>query len=352
MTSNANHVACSNCFSDEGLRLDAEKFGAEVSIACSNCGKTDGRKLTKEELSDIAYRFFVWGSFHKTPYGGYPKIQFNDRQKTSIHPSSWLVSDIKTFETILGVGFFPYGPRFWMFGEVEPLKALQNATTQKDVIKRVLTEYPSQIIGHDKQLYRIRKDPYPCDNVVQFDSPPEEFLGKGRLDTPQLPVLYCSPDIGVCVHECRFTAEDDLYVATLTAQKPLRILDLTHLLIEEKVTEFESLDMAVHMLFLAGRHAFPITQAISTAAHTAGFDGIIYPSYFSLLRSGWMPLQTVYGISHRRIPNFQKLEEAKGIPNLAIFGRPIAEGKLTVRCLNRLMMTRVDYNFVFGPVSS
>ena len=76
--------------------------------------------------------------------------------------------------------------------------------------------------------------------------------------------------------------------------------------------------MAVHMLFLAGKHAYKITREIAIAAHAAGFDGLIYPSYFSLLRLGVMPFETVYGISHRRIPQYQEYEQAKAIPNLAL----------------------------------
>jgi hypothetical protein len=132
------------------------------------------------------------------------------------------------------------------------------------------------------------------------------FRSKGRLDSPWRPVLYAFPDLEVCVHECRATAEDDVYVATLAPTASLRLLDLTVLLKEERVTEFESLDMAVHMLFLAGSHAYKITRAIATAARGAGFDGIICPSYFSLLRLGVMPFQTVYVISHRRIPSYQE----------------------------------------------
>jgi hypothetical protein len=36
--------------------------------------------------------------------------------------------------------------------------------------------------------------------------------------------MYASPDLEVCVHECRVTAEDDLYVATLGAVSSLRVL--------------------------------------------------------------------------------------------------------------------------------
>lgn len=162
--------------------------------------------------------------------------------------------------------------------------------------------------------------------------------------------MYGSQDLEVCVQECRVTAEDDLFVATLVPTRDLRLLDLTELLREENVTEFESLDMAVHMLFLAGKHSYDIAREIALAAHRAGYDGLAYPSYFSLLRTGGMPFETTYGISHRRIPQLAKREKSKIILNIALFGRPIEEGYVGVRSINRLILNRVEYGIHFGPV--
>ena len=103
------------------------------------------------------------------------------------------------------------------------------------------------------------------------------------------------PDLQVCVHEMRVAAEDDLYVATMSPTRPLKLLDLTEVLHEGGVTEFESLDMAVHMLCLAASHSHEICRAIALAAKIEGCDGLVYPSYFSLLRTGHMPFVTSYG---------------------------------------------------------
>lgn len=344
-------IACSACFADHGLRLDAEQIGLEETSACPNCGTTDSRKLTNDALIALAHRFFVWGSLHSCEYGAAPQVQFNERQKTSIDVSPELASDIKVFERLLGIGFFLYGPKLWMIGEVEPLKELQNRRTRKNVVDRILHDFPTRTIGPDYHFYRIRNKPSNPAEPLQYDSPPDCTVGKGRFDSPDFPVLYASPDLQICVHECRVTAEDELYVATLTpnTSTSLRLLDLSTLLKDEQGTEFESLDMAIHMLFLAGKHSYEITRAIATAACIAGFDGIIYPSYFSLLRLGVMPFETTYGISHRQIPQYQEYEQAKSIPNLAIFGRPIEQGVLSLQCINRLIMSRVEYNFHFGP---
>lgn len=343
-------VACSNCFSDSGLRLDAEGIGQEIDLSCPNCGQSGFKKLPEAGVGALAHRYFVWGSLQRVRYGAAPVVQFNSHQTTSIAVSPWLRSDVQLIERLLGVGFFHYGPRLWMIGEVEPLKALQRKKTREDVIGRIISEYPVRILDVSESFYRLRVSPSNPSDFGQYDGPPPQFAGKGRLDSVGSPVLYGSTDLEVCVHECRVTAEDETYVATLRPLRQLKLLDLTALLEEEDVTEFESLDMAVHMLFLAGKHAYQITRAISDRAFAEGFDGIVYPSYFSLLRLGVMPFETTYGISHRRIPQLREYEQAKSIPNLALFGRPVADGRVEVTCIDRLIINRVAYGFHFGPV--
>jgi RES domain len=237
-----------------------------------------------------------------------------------------------------------------MVGEVEPLKALQDASARTEIITRILNEYPSSEIAPDAILYRIRKEPKRPEEFDEYDSPPIGIAGSGMPDSADFPVLYCSQDLQVCIHELRATAEDDLFVATLVPTKKLKVLDVAELLWEEDATEFDSLDLAVHMLFLAGSHSYEISRAIALAAHAAGFDGLIYSSYFSMLRTGAMPLETTFGISHRRVRGFVEREKSKIIRNLALFGRPVEEQKLQVKCINRLILSRVSYGVHFGPV--
>ncbi len=261
-----------------------------------------------------------------------------------------LNADVALLEDVLGIGFFSYGPRFWMFGEVEPLKRLQREGSRNEVIDRILREYGSKKLTAQDRFYRIRKDPSGPSDSSQYDSAPAK-LSNGRLDTHEWPVLYVSPDLQTCLHECRVTAEDELFVATLRPTRDLEILNIAALLEEpQEVSEFESLDLAVNMLFLAGDHSYPITRAISRAVRCAGFDGLMYPSYFSMLRNGVKPFETTYGISHRRIPQYREFEESKISTNYAIFGRPIEDGLLEVSCINRVVLSTVIYSFHFGPV--
>ena len=344
-----NIILCSNCFQDQGLKLDAAQIGGEDSSPCTNCGSTSGSKLSRGLVEALAHRFFVWGTLNRCEYGAAPVVQFNQHQSTSISTSPWFEEDIRLIEKAIGVGFFYYGPRLWMVGEVEPLKKLQEPASRSSVIDRILNEYPTVVFNTRQSFYRIRKDPKKPENFSEYDSPPLEFVGAGRLDSMSFPVMYGSQDLQVCIHECRVTAEDEIYVATLDPTRDLKLLDLS-VLLQEETTEFESLDMAVHMLFLAGNHSYEIAKKIARTAHAAGYDGLVYPSYFSLLRTGGIPFETTYGISHRRVPQLHEHEKAKIIPNLALFGRPIEESYVEVRCINKLILSRVEYGIHFGPV--
>ena len=112
---------CSNCFQDQGLRLDAARLGLVDNSVCPNCGAKTGRKLSRDLIGNLAHKFFVWGTIQRQNYGAAPVVQFNEHQSTSIDTSPWFEPDLRLIEKAIGVGFFYYGPRLWMVGEVEPL---------------------------------------------------------------------------------------------------------------------------------------------------------------------------------------------------------------------------------------
>lgn len=352
-TCQPQYLLCSDCFFDEGLRIDAWKLGTEDQSECSNCRSPKGRKLTKDNVLSIAHRFFVSGTTIRFDYGAAPGVQFNESHygQSDIAPSAWLQDDMKLLEDAGEIGFFHYGPRFWMFGEIDPLKALQEPATRHQIIERVLKEYPERKLAKNELFYRVRVSPAQPAAPSEYDSPPSHMAGKGRLDSVGFTVMYGSQDIDICIHECRATAEDDLYIGTLRPVHDLRLLDLTAVL-KEDVTEFESLDLAIHMLFLAKSHSYAISRDIAIAARDAGFHGVIYPSYFSLLRTGGRPFETAYGLSLRQFhPQADDYAKVHTIPNFALFGRPIEEGRAEVKCINRIILTQIGYLGHFGPAT-
>ena len=131
--------------------------------------------------------------------------------------------------------------------------------------------------------------------------------------------------------------------------RKLKLLNLVSFPDEPLSHPCEDLDHAMVMLFLAGPHAYPISRAIAHAARDEGYDGLVYPSFFSMLRNGVQPLDAYFGLSNRSVPELRPVEAAKIIPNFAIFGRPIREGLLTVTSINRVILRKATYSIHFGP---
>lgn len=345
-----NFLLCSNCFYDEGLKIYSEKVGIENTNKCSNCNSNNGKKLNINLINHIVYTFFVKGTLNKTEYGAAPIIQFNDKRTCEIEFSGNLKKDVELLESKIKLGLFYYGPRLWMIGEVEPLKDLINERKRISIFERIVNEYPVNIINKNLKMYRLRVNPENINDINQYDSPPEYFLNTGRFDTKKLPILYASKDIDVCIHECRVSIEDNLYVATLETNKELKLLNLTEI-IDENATEFESLDIAIHFLFFASKYSYNISRDLAQYIFDKGYDGIIYPSYFSLIRNGIEPFETVYGLSIRRIKELREYAKSQIAENIALFGYPIKNKLLNVRNINKLILNQIQYDYSFGPVN-
>lgn len=347
---NGKFILCARCLTDEGLRLDASHNGILNDKKCANCGSVGGHKLTKEHVEELCHRFFVRGTIHRTKYGGAPVIQFNNHHynKSTFKCAQPLARDVRLIEQAIKVGLFHYGPNLWMVGHIEPLKDLQNSNKRDKVIDRIVKTYPGMALSKKHQFYRVRVNPSNPDNPSEYDSTPLQFLGRNRLDSYAFPVLYTSPDLQLCIHECRTTAEDNIYVAKMVPTRRLKLLDLTAI-IENNAPDSDSLDLAVHFLFLAGKHSYKICRAIAIKAKDQGFDGLIYPSYFSSLRTGGVPFESVSGISYRRIPQFKRYAQSQIAANVAFFGWPIKEKKIAVSCINKVIINQVGYDLSFGP---
>jgi len=345
-----DHLLCSECFKDVGLKLTAETIGIKNEKKCPNCGSVLGFKITEELVRKLGYLFFVRGTIERFEYGGFPLIQMNQLRPSNINVSNWLEDDLKLLESFGHIGLFYYHPRFWMLGEIEPLKSLQLADEVDQIIDRILQTYPTHLITQDHPFYRVRINPDNPNDPLQYDSPPDSIATQNRFSDSGVPILYGSPDIELCIHECRATVEDKLFFAQITPTRSLKLINFAALIVED-VSEFESLDLAIHFLFLAGNHAYSICGQIAKRISDAGFDGIIYPSYFSYIRTGNIPFDTILGMSIRKISDLYDYAGAQSLPNVALFGRPVIEGKVTVSSINRIMLNSIKYDMSFGPSS-
>ncbi|MDX8572912.1 RES family NAD+ phosphorylase [Elizabethkingia sp. HX QKY] len=348
------YLLCSDCFQNEGLKITATLIGDTNKKKCENCNSTKGHMLNQNQLKKLVNIFFVRGSFLTCDFGGSPSIQFNEDhyQKGSVTWKKWIRDDAKLIENTCKIGFFYYAPRDWMLGQIEPLISLRKQGIESsNIIENIIKKYPTKILDQSYKFYRVRLSPQSPDNIMQYDSPPKKHLGSNRFDSINFPIFYGSPDLQLCIHECRATVSDKIYCATIIPTQQLKMLDLTQIIKEsEKITESESLEMAVHFLFLASENSYNICRKISKKIKKLGFDGIIFPSYFSYVRTGSIPLETIYGISLRKLKDFKQYSKKQIAPNIAIFGRPIKEKRLKVECINYIQISKIEYNLNFGTV--
>ena len=345
-------VACSNCFTDIGLQLEAKKIGTQDTLVCKNCESNTGHKLSRNDLRNLANQFFVSGTCSKPP-SETPMIQFSEHQKTDIQNLKRLRLDILLFEKFLDVGFFWNTPQPWEIGINWPLMSFQHSNSQDLILSQILELHRSVTVARETNLYRVRRNPVESSNPNEYDSPPSNICrDHGRLDSPDLATLYASSDLSVCLHECRVTSEDELYFATLILNQDLKFLDLTHQIKEPpETTEFESINLAIDMLFRAGTPSYPITRSIALAAQNANYDGLIYSPCFKAIHSN-IPLgQTVDSAPKPISPKLNPYEYIScNARNLAIFGHPIQDGKIGVKCINSICLNSISYGVDFGPV--
>jgi hypothetical protein len=322
-------LLCSDCLEDVGLRIEAEKVGFNDESACPRCSSIHGRKLGSEEAEDLVLNFFWNGSFRRYQFGGANRIASNPYRfgNSDIVFPGWLDADAKLIQSLLKIGLFHYGPRLWRLGHIEPLQKLRLKRSRSKTARQLVAEFPSLTIDKGFLFHRLRTDVAAGQEAkeAEYDAPPDRFLGNGRLDAAGFPVLYGSQNIEICFHECKVTLPQECFFAHLEPTRPLKILDMRAEIENDGPTEFESKNLALHYLFSADSISYELTRALAQAAWKAKYDGMLYPSYFS----SWKP-QKIF--------------------NIAIFGRPLQDGRLRVRSINRAYLTRASYEFTFGPL--
>ncbi len=316
-------ILCSNCFKDRGLAYEARKLGEESNERCPECRSSTGFKLSEAAVEDLTRNFFIYGSYLKTTYGGASLLKWGNGD---VKFPDWLACDVRLLERKTGLGFRYNGPRTFQIGEVYPLDELNNAETRDRAADEVVRLFPRRQLKKGETFYRLRKgiELGKQSSPLQFDSPPDERLGDGRLDTDGFPVLYGSQDLEICVHECRVTKADECHIGVLESSTTVDLLDLSASIEDPGATPFESLSLAIHFVFAAESHSYQITRAIAKAAKRANLQGVIFPSYFSSLRGAT-------------------------IENIAVFGRPVEDGRLNVVCINRLLLQSAKYDVALGP---
>jgi hypothetical protein len=348
-----DYILCSNCFKHLGLRIAANSLGDNNNSICPRCNSTNGAKLNASVSKRLIFDFFVWGSYNKAEkFGGAPRIQWNNKHVSEVtFDDECLNQDAKLLLSIVGGGLFYYAPRSWMLGDVTYLNNINDESQCNRLIETIFEQFPDKALAPDAMFFKIRKNPCNPSDKSEYDSPPNYTNCLGRFETISNPVLYASTDLNTCIHEAKIASEDDAYFSSLKPSRMLRMLNLCEI-VDDGKNEFESIDIAVNLLLMSGSHSYPVTRKLALAAREKGYDGIIYPSFYSQLQNGWMPIETYYGISVRKFTQMHEYEKAKYIENYAFFGRPIEESKIHIAAINRALIKRISVDLVIGPVIS
>lgn len=319
------YVICSDCFRRLGLKIMVERFGVKDGVRCPQCGSYNGLKLTLEQARELAGEYIVRGSYHRTLFGGSPVYMLSDREY-----------DDKLFEddpdlTLLldkcGLNAFLYGPATWRVGNTTWLEDLQskNKTTRTRAIKKIVDRCEITECGEGTVFYRLLTQLFGgSSDPLTYDAPQWQYQKKGRFGLRGTSVLYLSSSIESAIHECRVTVEDELFLASISINKALKIIDLTKTL-NDSGDPWEDLSTSLNLLCSTGQDAYRITQAISREVFNRGYDGIFYWSFFN------------------------QITQEKG-KNLVLFGSPIKEGKLEVISKDRLFLDQVQYSYSLGAL--
>jgi hypothetical protein len=331
-------LLCSNCFQDVGLKLEAQRIGQRrENKSCPNCETGDGYALDNKALHELQRQFFsratapnqfrndiaVLGLVEDDP----PYADFG----LKLRPEAQ--ADWSLIQSKISGRLFYRSPRLFYLGITNHFGLYQSLP--KDVVcNDIVPKLRFSAIDPNAVFYRVRlnlTDENKFDDE-QYDAPPKpRRRAFGRFDNPKLSLLYGSPNLQVCIHECRVTLADDIFVATLRPTRSLRLIDLSGNYDQpEGISPFDDLSWFFRGLMNTSlphvyRYCRRIAQTIRDETDAHGF---IYNSYYTNV-AGDTGGDTI---------------------NYALFGRPISEGKLRVVSVNTIRLNRITYNYHLGPL--
>jgi RES domain len=331
-------LLCSNCFQDVGLKLEAQRIGRRhrPKKSCPNCATRDGYTLDSKALHELQRQFFsratapnqfradiaVLGLVEDDP--PYPDIGLALRPEAQ--------ADWDLIQSKISGRLFYRSPRLFLgitnhFGFAQSLP--------KDVVRNdIVPKLRFTEIDPVALFYRIRVNLTDANKFDegQYDAPPTpRRRGLGRFENPKLPLLYGSPNLQVCIHECRVILADDIFVATLAPTRTLRLIDLSGNYDQPNdIDPFDDLFWFFRGLMNTSLpHVYRYCRRIAqTVKDITDADGFVYNSYYT----------NVAGDTGGKAINY------------ALFGRPISEGKLKVVSINTIRLNRIIYDYHLGPL--
>ena len=274
--------------------------------------------------------FFVSGSVVAETVA--PVYQINDGNPDPARFDATLEADAQLARSLTGLVIFNYGPPLWRVGETDlKHETEEGGPTRAAALAAFVASVPRITLPAGTILYRIRRNPEPDETIVTaaaFDPPPETVSrSQGRWDDGGTPILYASDDIELCLHECRVALADEIVVATLRCERELTLLDLAARIPNDARTPFEDPNIFAHFLSISREAQWlDRSRSVAVAARSAGLGGIRYASYYA------------------------QAKREQAALNVALFGKPLADGELALQSVNRIRLSDARYGYDFGPV--
>jgi RES domain-containing protein len=336
-------LLCSECFSNFGLRSEATHIGDQDDRPCENCSSRNGAALDHDGLDELMTRFFVEGS--RQPYlPTVYRIDYSNvgKQHAPVRFDETLQFDYELLARRLEVLRY-HAPKLRIMGLGGPYSDFADALEFFDqngdrvnltrVGTEILKRCSDAFLEPGERIYRIRTNPKRIHDPKDIDTPPPQndtAKSSGRFDSGDLPVLYASSDVETAIHESRVRLGDEIILGTLEIFIRQKLVDLDTV----KVCSEGGRNLnADYHYFLRGRLGsqepidYRMLRSLAFEARVAGFDGIKFRSFYSMLR-----------------------DNNESAVNYALFGYPIKEERLKLKSWNTVRLLKASYDFQFGPL--
>ena len=338
-------IVCSHCFKKHSLRMIAEDTGIASGEPCPRCKSANGKKLSKEGFLWLMTSYFENGSIDLSVGNHQPKYRIRETQEKTFETlalGSDLIQDCKMLHELTGHSVDLNYSRLadmgiWRFNADLKDITMQNPCDESfdrldKLLSTAISKFKTITISPGSIIYRIKRNlPQDIDaeTATVFDpqpsiDTPEVFPSRDRFSASVIPVFYGAFDISTCLFECRTEYIEELTLGTFEVSRDLKLLDLEEL--EDTITTgFEREDLGCFVSRMLYQREYALNNYFSVMAFRLGFQGLKYCSYFSKVRGN-------------------------RLMNVAIFGTPIAEGKLKPICFDRLTIDNVEVKYSLGPV--
>jgi RES domain len=323
-------IACVECFTNTGFRCVVATLGCEPEV-CPRCQNL-AIAIGVEALAKAVQQFFVQGSLVVGTMAPIYEVNTKNPDPACFDPTLQLDASLASMLT--GQTVFYNAPPLWRVGETNlKYECDKGGTARTSALENLVSRVPRLVIPSGTSLFRIRSNPELDVTIVRpeaFDPPPASVERvRGRWDDGSSPVLYASDDIELCLHECRVAVGDDIVVATLRFERDIKLLDLTADIACADPSPFEDLNIFAEFLSISrDENWLSYARSVAAEAQRCGLGGIRYKSYFA------------------------QAKQKTSSKNVALFGRPLAAGLLSLQSINNVRLADAQYKFALGPVST